>query len=160
MSRPEPPLDRIDRTLLRLLQNDGRRSYKELGAEVGLAPSSVHGRVQRLQKRGVLQGVHAAVDESALGVSIRAVVFLQLHDHGHATTERFRDGVQAMAEVRSYTEVAGRFDYLLRVAARDTDHLRTVLYDHIAAMDEVRSIETALVFDEYRASVLPDWGET
>jgi len=155
---PGPRVDATDRTLLRLLQQDGRRAYKELGAEVGLAPSTVHGRVRRLEREGVLRGVHADVDEAALGAELRAMVFVQLHTQSATETRGFRDAIEGMVEVRSLFEVAGRFDYLIQVLARNPAHLRAFLYEKLASLGAVRNIETALIFDHWRAPVLPDWG--
>jgi len=157
-SPPTPALDATDRTLLRLLQQDGRRAYKELGAEVGLAPSTVHGRVRRLERTGVLRGVHADVAESALGAELRSMVFVQLHTQGAREGSEFRQTIEGMPEVRSLFEVAGRFDYLIEVLARNPVHLRAFLYQKLAGIDAVRNIETALIFDHWRAPVLPDWG--
>ncbi len=152
-------LDPTDRTLLRLLQQDGRRAYRELGAEVGLAPSTVHGRVRKLERTGVLRGVHADVSEAALGARLRSMVFVQLHTQSAAETRGFRTAIETMPEVRSLFEVAGRFDYLVEVLARNPVHLRAFLYDKLASLPAVRNIETALIFDHWRAPVLPDWGD-
>ena len=156
--QPTPSLDAVDRTLLRLLQQDGRRAYKELGAAVGLAPSTVHGRVRRLERSGVLRGVHADVDEAAVGATLRSMIFVQLHTQSATETASFRVAVEGWSEVRSLFEVAGRFDYLIEVLARDPVHLRAFLYEKLARLDAVRNIETALIFDHWRAPVLPDWG--
>lgn len=155
---PRPTLDPIDRSLLRLLQQDGRLAYKELGAAVGLAPSTVHGRVRRLEAQGVLRGVHADVEEEALGVELQAMVFVQLHTQTAAETAAFREAVQGLPEVRSLFEVAGRFDYLLYVIARNPRHLRTFRNEQLAGIEAVRNFETALIFDHWQAPVLPDWG--
>ena len=152
------PLDTKDRQLLRLLQEDGRRAYKELGAAVGLAPSTVHARVRRLIDAGVLKGVHGHVEGSALGVGLRAMVFVQLQSQSAPTTNDFRRKVVEFPEVRSLFEVAGRFDYLLHVIARDPAHLRQFRNEGLATLPGVRNIETALIFDHWRAPVLPDWG--
>ena len=152
------PLDAIDRTLLRLLKQDGRRAYKELGAAVGLAPSTVHGRVRRLERTGILRGFHADVDHAALGAQLQAMVFVALHTQGAREIREFRSAVEAMPEVRSLFEVAGRFDYLMEFLARNPVHLYAFLYEKLATLSEVRTIETALTFDQWRAPVLPDWG--
>ncbi len=150
-------LDQTDRHLLRLLQEDGRRSFKELGGMVGLAPSTVHGRVRRLEETGVLQGTRAEVDGAALGIGLRVMVFVQLHSQAAEVTLGFRAAVVAWEEVRGLFEVAGRFDYVLHVAARDPQHLRTFRNEQLASLPAVRNIETALIFDHWRAPVMPDW---
>ena len=150
-------MDQTDRQILRLLQEDGRRSYKELGHLVGLAPSTVHGRVQRLREEGVLRGVRADIDDAALGITLQAMVFVELQTQAAAASLGFRETATTWPEVRALYEVAGRFDYLLHVAARDTDHLRSFRNGRLAIHDSVRSIETALIFDHWRAPLAPDW---
>src|SRR5262245_36398187 len=69
-------LDDIDRKLLKILQEDGRTSYAELGKAVGLAVSSVNERVRKLSERGVITGVHAHLSPEALGLELLAFVFV------------------------------------------------------------------------------------
>lgn len=150
-------LDRTDRRLLQLLQEDGRRSYKELGGSVGLAPSTVHGRVQRLRDGGALRGIRAEIDDAVMGVTLQAMVFVELETQASKASLGFRDTATTWSEVRSLYEVAGRFDYLLHVGARDSNHLRAFRNDRLAAHPAVRSIETALIFDHWRSPAAPDW---
>lgn len=144
-------LDRIDRQIVAELQNDARISNKELAARVGLAPSTSLGRVQRLVEEGVITGFHAAVDPDRLGIHIQAVVFVQLENHGGSATETFRDYLLGQPEVVELYHVGGAQDLLVHVAVRDTDHLRAVVMDGIAARREVRHIETNLVFEHHRS---------
>jgi DNA-binding Lrp family transcriptional regulator len=143
------PLDRIDRQILALLQNDARLANKELARRVGLAPSTCLGRVQRLVQEGTLRGFHAAVDPERLGLPLQAMVFVQLEHHGGAATETFRDRILARPEVIQLYHVGGAQDLLIHVAARDTDHLREVVMDEIAAGPQVRHIETNLIFEHH-----------
>src|SRR3954467_5846000 len=63
-----PGVEDLDRQILRLLAEDGRRSYTDLAKETGLSVSAVHQRVRRLEKRGVLRGYHAAIDPDEVGL--------------------------------------------------------------------------------------------
>lgn len=143
------PLDRIDRLLLGLLQKDARLTNKELASRVGLAPSTCLGRVQRLTSEGVLRGFHAAVDAEALGLVLEAVVFVQLEHHGGAATERLEERLLERPEIVHLFHVGGAQDLLVHVAVRDTEHLRQVVMDHIAAGPEVRHVETNVVFEHH-----------
>jgi Lrp/AsnC family transcriptional regulator, leucine-responsive regulatory protein len=69
-------IDDIDRTLLRLLQENGRTSYAELGKVVGLSVSSVNERVRKLHERGVIEGVYSAISPSALRLDLLAFIFV------------------------------------------------------------------------------------
>ena len=143
------PLDRIDRHLLALLQKDARATNKALAEAVGLAPSTCLGRVQRLVDEGVLRGFHAALEPEALGLVLEAVVFVQLEHHGGAATERLELRLLELEEVVHLYHVGGQQDLLVHVAVRDTEHLRSVVMDHIAAGPEVRHVETNVVFEHH-----------
>lgn len=140
-------LDRTDRAILRALQNDARTSNRALAELVGLAPSSCLARVQRLVAEGVLSGFHAQVDARALGLSLQAMVFIQLATHGGSAIEEFRQRLLALPEVLQLFHVGGAQDLLVHVVVRDTDHLRRLIGDGIASHAQVRHIETNVVFD-------------
>lgn len=67
-------LDDVDREILRLLQEDGRLTQRELGRSVGLSPNAAGVRVQRLVERGVITGFHARVDHGVLGQGVEASI--------------------------------------------------------------------------------------
>jgi DNA-binding Lrp family transcriptional regulator len=150
------PLDRIDFALLGLLQNDARLSNKELAAEVGLAPSSCLERVRRLRSGGHLRGFHADVDPTSLGIELQALLFVELATHSRRTYNAFRDEVGLEDEVVSLYNVAGRHDFVLHVAVRDTHHLREFALDRLTSRGDVRRIETSLIF-EHQRTPLPNF---
>ena len=78
MSAESPALDRIDRRIIGILQQEGRISWRELADRVHLAPSSAADRVRRLEQAGVIRGYTAAIDPRALGRDVRAVVDVAL----------------------------------------------------------------------------------
>jgi len=118
-------LDDIDRRLIDLLVDDGRRSASELGRLVNLSPAAAKRRIDRLEAAGVLRGYTAILDHGQLGDRLEAFVEL-----------RFAPGTQvdeidaAFADlpelVESYT-LAGDPDALLRVRVTDVDHLKRVI---------------------------------
>lgn len=153
MSTAPRTLDRIDCEIVRLLQNDARLSNKALAERVGLAPSSSLARVQRLVEEGVLSGFHADVDPAAVGLRLQAMVFIQLGTHGGSTIEDFRQTLWSLPEVVQLYHVGGAQDLLVHVVARDTDDLRRIVTDGIAAHKIVRHIETNLVFDHHHRPI-------
>lgn len=150
-----PVLDRIDRALLRLLQEDARRPFKELATKVALASSTVHERVARLRKQGVLRGIHADVDHRAFGLQIQAMVFVRVRK-GSEMGEDFAEQVCRAPWVLDVYHLAGRQDYALHVVARDTEQLREQVMT-VNARKEVRGVETSLIFEHRRNHVMPDY---
>ena len=156
MNGPNRPLDRTDRQILALLQEDARLANKELAARIGLAPSSCHTRVQRLVAEGVLAGFHAEVRRDALGIGLEALVQVRMARHRREDLDGLRRALRARPEVIEVFHLAGPVDLIVHVAVRDPDHLRELTLAGISERDEVDRVETALVFDGWRSSTWPD----
>lgn len=150
------PLDQIDYGILTALQNDARLSNKELAARVGLAPSSCLERTRRLKRGGHIRGYHADIAPESFGIGLQALVFVELSSHTRRSYASFRDDVSGAQEVLTLYNVAGRHDFVVHVAVRDTDHLRAFALDNLGAREDVRRVETSLIFEVDR-SPLPNF---
>ncbi|HCZ32075.1 MAG TPA: ArsR family transcriptional regulator [Holophagaceae bacterium] len=150
-------IDRIDCSILALLQKDARLSNKELAAAVGLAPSSCLARVQRLRAEGVLRGAHAEVDPQALGVGLQALIAVQLRQHSRAQVKAFWKHALGLPEVLSVFHVAGTHDFQVHVAVRDAHHLRDLALDAFTTRSEVAHIQTSLIFEWAKGQVMPNY---
>jgi Lrp/AsnC family transcriptional regulator, leucine-responsive regulatory protein len=132
-----------DARILDVLQRDGRRSYAEIGAEVGMSGPSAHERVKKLEARGVIQGYAALVDPRALGYDILAFSWITQAPGtmSHDLTESFA----AIPEIEECHHITGEADYLIKVRARDTRDLERVLR-LVQSTRDVFSTETDVVF--------------
>ncbi|QID19322.1 Lrp/AsnC family transcriptional regulator [Nitrogeniibacter mangrovi] len=148
-------LDRIDVALLALLQNDARRANKQLAADVGLAPSSVHERLKRLWAMGVLTGIHAEVDPAAMGIGLEALLMIELAKHERALVDRFLDEIVEIPEVRTAQLITGRYDLIVHVVARDTRHLKDLALDRFTSHPGVTRIETSIIYETRARHELP-----
>ncbi|MCP3916671.1 MAG: Lrp/AsnC family transcriptional regulator [bacterium] len=149
-------LDRIDRRILARLQKDARITNKELAAEVGLAPSTCHARVQRLEGEGIVRGFHADVDPAALGIGLQAIVSVQLTGNPKRRLDAFLAHVSSLDEVVHVYQVAGRNDLLLHVCVHDVQHMRELVMNQLSSRPEAQQIESAIVYEHTRAECLPD----
>ncbi|HSK57110.1 MAG TPA: Lrp/AsnC family transcriptional regulator [Jiangellales bacterium] len=118
-------MEDTDRLIVRLLADDGRMSYTDLGRATGLSTSAVHQRVRRLEQRGVIRGYRAVVDPEAAGLALTAFVSVKPIDPSEPddAPERLRD----IAEIESCYSVAGEESYLLKVRVATPGHLETLL---------------------------------
>ncbi|BDH56984.1 Lrp/AsnC family transcriptional regulator [Tsukamurella sp. PLM1] len=146
-----PLLDDVDRKLLLVLQRDGRVSNAALAQEVGLAPSTVHTRVRRLTEAGVIRGFFADVDPAAVGRPLRAMIAVTLRSTARHRIRQFVKSVIDLPPVIDAYFLAGGDDYLLHIAAIDTDDLRH-LVEYLSAREEVAGTNTSLVFEHVRGS--------
>lgn len=150
-------LDHIDRQILRILQNNGRISQRQLAEEVDLATSTCSQRVKRLRQQGVLLDMHATVDPDALGIGMRALIAVRLTRHSRDDVKAFHLHALSLDEVRAVFHVTGRQDFVVHVAVRDTEHLRDLAMDAFTNRPEVAHIETSLVYEYDHKPVLPDF---
>lgn len=134
MRAPTPPagLDDVDRTLLRMLQADGRASYAAMAAAVGLSAPSVRQRVQRLVGSGVLQVV-AVTDPIALGYPVMAMVAVTTTGDVRAVADR----IAGIDHVVYLVLTSGEQDLLAEVVCRSADELLTVVNDRVRAVPGV-----------------------
>ncbi|MCG8491259.1 MAG: Lrp/AsnC family transcriptional regulator [Sneathiellales bacterium] len=149
-------IDRTDQQILALLSKNARMSNKEIAHDVGLAPSSVHERLKRLQANNLLIGAHATVDLEKLGLSLKALLFVQLAEHKKKELSRFLEELRTIPEVRAGWMISGRFDALVEVVAKDTHHLHQVVVEKFSIKEEVHRIETSIIFENMIQSDLSE----
>ncbi|MGL4304676.1 MAG: Lrp/AsnC family transcriptional regulator [Mycobacteriaceae bacterium] len=145
-------LDEIDHRIIEYLQGDARISNSALAEVVGIAPSTCHGRVRRLLDSGVIRGFFADIDPVALGRPLRAMIAVSLQSHARGSIRSFVKQISTLPEVIDVYFLAGADDYLLHVAASDTEDLRRFVVENLNARPEVAGTQTSLVFEHLRGS--------
>ncbi|MCW3014385.1 MAG: Lrp/AsnC family transcriptional regulator [Solirubrobacterales bacterium] len=147
---PNALLDGTDRAIVDALAADARISNAALAEQIGIAPSTCLTRVARLRDRGILLGFHAEVDLAALGRPLQAVVAVRLAAHDREQIEDFTAAIKELAGVLMVFHVTGPIDYLVWVAATDTQDLRRFVVDHLTTHPAVAHAETSLVYEHAR----------
>lgn len=116
-------MDKIDRKLLTLLQQDASRTNADLAAEVGLSPSSCLRRIRRLTQAGVIDRVVAVLNPAKAGRTVKAIITVELERHGEQYVRRFLDmAANEPAVIQAYS-VSGETDALLMLRLKDMDEL-------------------------------------
>lgn len=145
-------LDGVDRRLLAILHADARMSNSALAAAVGIAPSTCHGRVRRLHELGVIRGFHADIDPAAIGLPLQAMVSVRLQSGARGKIRTFLEQIRRKPQVIDVYFLAGADDFILHVAARDTDDLRSFVVDNLNADADVAGTQTSLIFEHLRGA--------
>jgi len=112
-------MDEVDRSILAVLEKDGRISNAELADRVGLSPSPCLRRVRRLEETGVIRGYRAVVDPAVVGRGLRVFAGVRLVRHGRSEVAAFERAVVRLPAVVACHHVTGNFDYLLQVEVAD-----------------------------------------
>ena len=138
-------IDLINGKILRALSRDGRISNLQLADEVGLSPSACLRRVQELERSGVIKGYRARLDPAQTGRAYVVYVAVGLAEHTKAAQSEFEQAMQRAHEVTECHNVAGAFEYMLRVEVADLPAYKAFHTDKLGTVPHVRSITSYMV---------------
>jgi DNA-binding Lrp family transcriptional regulator len=147
-----PELDDVDRRILLALHRDARMPNSALADAVGIAPSTCHGRVRRLQDLGVIRGYYADIDPAAIGLSLQAMISVSLQANARSKIRNFIQQIRRKPQVMDVYFLAGADDFLLHVATRDTDDLRSFVVENLNSDADVAGTQTSLIFEHLRGA--------
>ena len=146
----EPDLDRIDRKILSILQEDGRIANLKLAEAVALSPTAVLARVQRLTRDGFILGYEARLNPLKLGAGMLVFVEVLLDRTTPNVFEQFKAAVQVRPEIMECHMVAGGFDYLLKTRSADMNAYRVFAGNVLWQLPGVRETRTYAVMEEVK----------
>lgn len=138
-------LDTLDLRILEILQTNARETQADIARDIGLAPSAVLERIRKLEARGIIRGYAALVDPRALDLSILAFVAVRSDESG--TDNQVAQTLAKIPEVLEVHHVAGDDCYLIKVRARDAEHLGLLLRTRFGRIRGVRSTRTTIVLE-------------
>jgi len=145
-------LDRSDRRLLTILQEDGRISIVDLADRVGLSPTATTERVKRLTRDGYITGYGARLDPEKLGRGLLVFIEVKLDRTTPEVFERFAQAVARAPEVLECRMVAGGFDYLVKTRIADMAAYRSFLGEVLLSLPGVRETHTFAVMEEVKST--------
>ncbi|MCG5240294.1 Lrp/AsnC family transcriptional regulator [Azospirillum doebereinerae] len=147
---PKIRLDRIDRRILSLLQEDGRQPNNELAERVGLSPSPCLRRVKALEEAGVIAGYVALVDAGSVDLPVNIFVSVSLDRQVEDRLDAFEAAVMERPEVLECYLMTGDADYLLRVVVPDLASYERFLKDHLTRIPGVANIRSSFALKQVR----------
>jgi Lrp/AsnC family leucine-responsive transcriptional regulator len=144
-------LDEIDRRIIALLQDNARMAQTDVAKAVGLAPSAVMERIRKLETRGIITGYVALVDPHAVDQRMLAFVAVRTNVTGEDEREA-ASRLAAIPEVLEVHYVAGDDCLLLKMRARDAEHVGQLLRNQVSVVPGVRSTRTTIVLGSMKES--------
>jgi Lrp/AsnC family leucine-responsive transcriptional regulator len=148
-------MDAIDRKILQVLQADARASLQEIGQQVGLSASPCWERIRKLEQAGVIEGFTVRLNAQALGWNDTVLVQLTLDSHTDNTLEKFGEVLATIPEVVEAYLVSGEYDYLLRVAVKDTRDYERLLREKLYKIKGIRHSKSSFVLRTLKRADLP-----
>ena len=147
-------LDKIDRNILRLLQQNARMPHTELARKIGLSTTPCKERVRRLERDGVIQRYQAVLNPAALDRGLVVFVQIRLNRTSQDIFEEFTARAVDLPEIQECYLVSGNFDYLLKARVADMNAYRTLLGETLLTLPGVLESTSYVVMEQVSESLM------
>ena len=148
-------MDTLDRKILQVLQTDSRSSLQDIGQAVGLSASPCWGRIKKMEESGVIEGYTVRLNSQLLGLGDTVMVQVTLDSHSDNTLEKFGETLAVIPEVIEAWLVSGEYDYLLRIAVKDTKDYERLLRERLYKIKGIRHSKSSFVLRTLKMADLP-----
>lgn len=156
MEKKSDLLDAADRSILRLLQEDAFLTTKEIAQRVNMSVTPVFERIKRLEREGYVLRYAALLDRHKVQLPLLVFCDVSLREHNRNYLLRFEQEVTELPEVIECHHIAGAFDYLLKVVARDMDDYQRFVKEKLAALENIGRVQSHFVMSEIKQlAILP-----
>ncbi|WP_374955183.1 Lrp/AsnC family transcriptional regulator [Arthrobacter sp. MYb51] len=145
-------LDEIDHKLLGLLSQNSRRTNQSLSEALGLAPSTCLARLNGLRESGVIKRFTVEVAPDAMGLSLQALVSVRLRPGARHLMNAFGNELRDLPEIKQFFVLGGADDFFIHITAKNTEHIRQFVLDHLSSNPAVAGTQTNLVFEHDHGS--------
>lgn len=142
-------MDRLDRKILRLLQEDSTLAIADIGKKVGLSTTPCWRRIQKLEEDGVIRRRVAILDPEKVNARVNVFVSIRTSAHSHEWLKRFSEVVQDFPEVVEFYRMSGEIDYLLRVVVPDIAAY-DAFYKKLIAKIDIRDVSSSFAMEQIK----------
>ena len=145
-------LDEIDLKILRILQNDSKKTTKEVSELLNLSASPVYERIRRLEKNGYIKKYVAILDKRLVNQPITAICMVSLRYHNEGFIEKFERQIKALKEVQECYHMAGKVDFFLKINLGDLDEYHEFVRLKLSKIENIGVLESYFVFKEIHST--------
>ena len=142
-------LDRMDRKILEILQEDCTLPVAEIGKRIGLSTTPCWRRIQKLEEQGVIERRVALLNPKQVNAGVTVFVFISTSNHSKDWLERFHAALSDFPEVVEFYRMSGQIDYLLRVVVPDIERY-DVFYKRLIAKIELTDVSSAFAMEQIK----------
>ena len=145
-------LDRYERKILRLLQDDASLSTAAIAERVGLSSSPCWRRIDRLERDGIIRRRVALIDRHKVGLNAHIFAQVKLNTHGRAHLEEFASAIRDMPEVLECYVLMGQVDFMLRIVAPDIEAYERFFFDRLSQLPGVQEVNSTVALSEIKST--------
>ena len=143
-------LDKTDRKIMQLLQQDAGMSASEIADRVNLSQPPCWRRIKRLEEEGYIERRVAMLNRKKLGLSVVMYTEVKLTANGRQAVGDFEEKIRSFPEVTECYVMLGRSDFLLRIVTQDVETYETFFRDHLSQLPGVQDITSSVALSEVK----------
>lgn len=143
-------LDDIDKSILKLLQEDSRLSNKQLASQLHRSPNPIYARVRRLQDEGYIRRYTTILNGKKIGRGVTFYTRVKLKEHSQKSLKAFMQEVVKLSDVMECYHMSGDFDFILKIVIKDLDDYNKLLMDKLSNLPDVGTMESTFVMSEVK----------
>lgn len=145
-------LDKIDRKILEILQNNGRITNAQLSKEIGLSPAPTLERVKKLENSGIIKSYHAKLDMEKIGLGVSTFVHVSLKGHNKENIDVFIKEINQIEEVIECHHITGSGDFFLKIIAKDIVSYQNLMLEKVSEINVVDNLQTMVILSTFKDS--------
>lgn len=145
-------IDELDKRILKHLQEDSKKTNKEISTDLGLSVTAIYERIRKLEREGIISKYVALVDADTVDKSFMVLCQIKLTQHKKDFLTKFEKEVTSLPEVIECLHVSGDFDYILKVLVKDMDAYRDFLVMKLTTLDHIGSTKSIFTISKVKQS--------
>lgn len=147
-------LDKIDLSILKILQENSKITNLELSKKIGLSPAPTLERVKKLEATNIIESYHAKVNAEKIGLNVRTFVLVSLAWNRENALDNFLDKINKIDEITEGYVVTGDGDFLLKVITKDIPSFEQLLFKKLSQIEEVERLKTFMTLSKIKKTKL------
>ena len=144
--------DSIDKKLLALLQDDSKKTTKELSLKLNLSVTAVYERIKKLEKEGIVSKYVALLNRNKIQKGFVVFCHLKLMQHTKEFISQFEKEVVQLIEVLECFHVSGDYDYILKICVKDMEEYREFMVTKLTSLQHIGSTHSTFMIGEVKNS--------
>jgi Lrp/AsnC family leucine-responsive transcriptional regulator len=145
-------MDATDKKLLQLLQNDTKKTTKELSLKLNLSVTAVYERIKKLEREGIIEKYVVLLNRNKINKGFVVFCHLKLLQHTKEFINQFEKEVVQLTEVLECFHVSGDYDYILKICLKDMEEYREFMVTKLTSLQHIGSTHSTFMIGEVKNS--------
>lgn len=151
-------LDKKDRAILKLLQENARATVKEISEKIHLSTTPVHERIRRMEQNGVIKQYVTLVDQNKVDLNLMVICYVSLKEHSKNAGVKFIKNINELHEVIECYSISGEFDFMLKVVCKDMNAYYDFHVNKLSQQENMGNVQSVFVMGVIKETVQVVYG--